>query len=60
MTEQGQQISDKVSYRDSRRAAFRILQPGRTHAVRRFLSFVIVGALVLLVWNTLTASFPPE
>jgi hypothetical protein len=60
MTEKDDRISDKVSYRDSRRAAFRILQPGKTHAVRRFLSFVIVGALVLFVWNTLTASFPPE
>ena len=26
---------DKVSYRDSRRAAFRILRPGRRHALRR-------------------------
>ena len=59
MTENKTSISDKVSYRDSRRAAFRILQPGRTHGLRRFLSFIVVAALVLYAWNTLTQSFPP-
>jgi len=53
-------VSDKVSYRDSRRAAFRILQPGKTHALRRFISFVVVAGLALYVWNSLTGSFPPE
>ena len=60
MAENKQLLSDKIAYRDSRRAAARILQPGRTHALRRFLSFVAVAALALYVWNTLTASFPPE
>jgi sodium-dependent dicarboxylate transporter 2/3/5 len=60
MTDNKPSISDKVSYRDSRRAAFRILQPGRTHALRRFLSFVVVAALALYVWISLTHSFPAE
>jgi sodium-dependent dicarboxylate transporter 2/3/5 len=60
MTDKKQSLSDTVSYRDSRRAAFRILQPGRTHALRRLVSFVLVAALVLYVWNFLTGSFPPE
>jgi sodium-dependent dicarboxylate transporter 2/3/5 len=53
-------ISNKVSYRDSRRAAARILQPGKRHAFRRFVSFVLVAGLALFVWNTLTGTFPPE
>jgi len=60
VTDKFDSVSDKVSYRDSRRAAARILRPGVTHALRRFLSFVVVVALVLYVWNTLTGSFPPE
>jgi len=58
MTENSNSISDKVSYRDSRRAAFRILRPGKTHALRRFLSFIAVAALVLYVWRTLTGQYP--
>jgi hypothetical protein len=53
-------VQDKVSYRDSRRAAFRVLEPGRTHALRRFLSFVVVGLAVWFVWNLLSGIFPPE
>jgi sodium-dependent dicarboxylate transporter 2/3/5 len=53
-------VSDKVSYRDSRRAAARILSPGKKHALRRLVSFVLVSALVWYVWNTLTGSLPPE
>lgn len=60
MSENSKSISDKVSYRDSRRAAARILWPGKKHGLRRFVSFLLVGALVLYVWNTLTGSFPPE
>lgn len=60
MSENSKSISDKVSYRDSRRAAARILWPGKKHGLRRFMSFLLVGALVLYVWNTLTGSFPPE
>jgi sodium-dependent dicarboxylate transporter 2/3/5 len=53
-------ISDKVSYRDSRRAAFRVLQPGRTHGLRRLLTFVVVAAAVWWVWQLLSGVFPPE
>jgi len=53
-------ISDKVAYRDSRRAAYRILQPGIRHALRRFLLFIVVLAAAVWVWNTLTVSLPPE
>ena len=60
MTEDRPSLSDKIAYRDSRRAAARILQPGRKHALRRFLSFVVVAALVWYVWTTLTSTFPPE
>ena len=60
MTDKSNSVSDKVSYRDSRRAAARVLRPGKTYALRRFLSFVVVVALVLYVWNTLTGTFPPE
>ena len=58
--QQDDQVSEKIGYRDSRRAAFRILQPGKTHALRRFLLFVVVTAAVLAIWNTLTATLPPE
>ena len=60
MSEKNQSISDKVSYRDSRRAAFRILQPARTHALRRVLTFLAVAAVVWYVWNALSGVFPPE
>ena len=60
MSDKKQTLSDKVSYRDSRRAAFRILRPGQTYALRRFLSFVFVAALVWLVWNSLAGILPPE
>jgi len=60
MTDKSNSVSDKVSYRDSRRAAARILTPGKKHALRRFLSFILVAALALYVWNTLTGTFPPE
>jgi sodium-dependent dicarboxylate transporter 2/3/5 len=53
-------VSDKVSYRDSRRAAFRVLQPGRTHGLRRLLTFVVVAAAVWWVWQLLSGVFPPE
>ena len=60
MKDKSNSVQDKVSYRDSRRAAFRVLQPGRTHALRRFLSFVVVGLAVWFVWNLLSGIFPPE
>ena len=60
MTKEQDELTDKVSYRDSRRAAFRILQPGKTHALRRFLLFLLVAGITFFIWNTLTHSFPPE
>jgi sodium-dependent dicarboxylate transporter 2/3/5 len=52
--------SDKLAYRDSRRAAFRILRPGRKHGLRRLLSFLLVAALAWYAWTALTQDFPPE
>jgi len=53
-------LKNKISYRDSRRAAFRVLHPGRTHALRRFLSFIAVIAAAWFVGNLLSDIFPPE
>ena len=52
--------SDKIGFRDSRRAAFRILQPGKRHALRRFLLFVAVTVAAVAIWNTVTESLTPE
>jgi sodium-dependent dicarboxylate transporter 2/3/5 len=60
MTEQDKSLSTKIGYRDSRRAAFRILQPGKRHALRRFLLFILVTSAAVAIWNTLTVSLPPE
>jgi sodium-dependent dicarboxylate transporter 2/3/5 len=60
MNDKTQTVSDKVAYRDSRRAAARILTPGKKHALRRTVSFLLVAAVALFAWNTLTGSFPPE
>ena len=60
MSEKRNSVSDKVSYRDSRRAAFRVLHPGRTHGLRRLLTFVVVAAAVWWVWHLLSGVFPPE
>ena len=60
MSDKRNSVSDKVSYRDSRRAAFRVLQPGRTHGLRRLLTFLLVAAAVWWVWQSLSGVFPPE
>lgn len=60
MSEERRSVSQKVSYRDSRRAAFRVLHPGQTHGVRRLLTFIVVGVAVWWLWNALSAVFPPE
>lgn len=60
MSKEENNISDKVAYRDSRRAAYRILRPGVRHALRRFLLFILVTAAAVAIWNTLTVSLPPE
>ena len=54
------QVIDKIAYRDSRRAAFRILEPGVRHALRRFLLFIAVSIVALVLWKTFTVSLPPE
>ena len=51
---------NKIGYRDSRRAAFRILEPGKRHALRRFLLFVLVTAAAVAIWNMVTVEMPPE
>ena len=53
MSEKSKSLKEKVSYRDSRRAAFRVLQPGITHGPRRFLTFIAVAAAVWFSWNFL-------
>jgi len=60
VTDKFNSVRDSVSYRDSRRAAVSILRPGSKHVLLRALSFVLVLALALYIWNTLTDSFPPE
>ena len=60
MSDKQNSVSDKVSYRDSRRAALRVLHPGRTHGLRRLLTFVVVAAAVWWVWQLLSGVFPPE
>jgi sodium-dependent dicarboxylate transporter 2/3/5 len=59
-SDKGEDVSDKIGYRDSRRAAFRILQPGKKHALRRFLLFIAVTAAAVLIWNEVTETLPPE
>ena len=59
-TDNGNNLSDKIGYRDSRRAASRILQPGKRYALRRFLLFIAVTIAAIGIWNTLTHSLPPE
>jgi sodium-dependent dicarboxylate transporter 2/3/5 len=60
VTDRDNKLSDKIGYRDSRRAAFRILQPGKRHALRRFLLFVAVTVAAIGIWNTVTHTLPPE
>lgn len=60
MSDRNQSVSDKVSYRDSRRAAFRVLRPGQTHGLRRLLTFALVAGAVWIAWRMLDGVFPPE
>ena len=60
MSKEGKNLSIKIGYRDSRRAASRILHPGRRFALRRFLLFIAVTIAVVALWNTVTVSLPPE
>jgi hypothetical protein len=53
-------LTVKIGYRDSRRAASRILQPGKRFALRRFLLFIAVTVAAVGIWNTLTHTLPPE
>jgi sodium-dependent dicarboxylate transporter 2/3/5 len=60
LVDKDDQVIDKIAYRDSRRAAFRILEPGVRHVLRRFLLFIAVSVVALVLWKTFTASLPPE
>ena len=59
MSREQHSASDKLTYRDSRRAAFRILRPGRRHALRRVLTFLAVALAVWTVWRLTAGVFPP-
>lgn len=52
--------ADEVSHRDSRRAALSIMRRDKAHALRRFLSFVLVAAVAWAMWSMTTADMPPE
>ncbi|MDH4018966.1 MAG: DASS family sodium-coupled anion symporter [Xanthomonadales bacterium] len=60
MSEKERNLSIKIGYRDSRRAASRILNPGKRFALRRVLLFVAVTLAAVAIWNTVTVSLPPE
>ena len=60
MSKKERNLSIKIGYRDSRRAAARILQPGKRFALRRALLFVAVTLAAVAIWNTITVSLPPE
>ena len=60
MSKKERNLSIKIGYRDSRRAAARILQPGKRFALRRALLFVAVTLAAVAIWNTVTVSLPPE
>ena len=60
MSKEDKQLSEKIGYRDSRRAASRILHPGKRYALRRFLLFIAVTLVAAAVWNTVTETLPPE
>lgn len=53
-------LTEPLAERDSRAAALRILQPGRTRVAAKALTLVVVAALVFFVWNALTGKFPSE
>ena len=50
----------EVAYRDSRRAALRIMRHDNAHALRRLLSFILVVGLAWAIWSVTTAGMPPE
>ena len=60
MSKKDRNLSIKIGYRDSRRAASRILHPGERFALRRALLFVAVTLVAVAIWNTVTVSLPPE
>jgi sodium-dependent dicarboxylate transporter 2/3/5 len=60
VSKEGKKLSIKIGYRDSRRAAARILHPGKRFALRRVLLFVAVTLAAVAIWHTVTASLPPE
>ena len=60
MSKEGKNLSVKIGYRDSRRAASRILHPGKRFALRRALLFIAVTLAAIAIWKTLTLNLPPE
>ncbi|MEL7450275.1 MAG: DASS family sodium-coupled anion symporter [Pseudomonadota bacterium] len=59
MSEESGDKLQHIEYRDSRRAAWRVLYPGRTHGARRFVLSLLVAAGTWWLWTTVTASLPP-
>ncbi len=49
-----------VTYRDTRRAARRLLSPRRGRMLRRVLLLVLVTALSIWAWGELTADLAPD
>jgi len=58
--ERARERDTKVEYRDSRRAAYRILRVGEKHGLRRLLAFVAVTVLAVWGWNSLTVGLPAD
>ncbi|MEJ2534199.1 MAG: DASS family sodium-coupled anion symporter [Gammaproteobacteria bacterium] len=56
----GRDPDNRVEYRDSRRAAYRILRAGEKHGLRRLLAFITVTLLAMWAWNTVTVDLPPD
>ena len=55
------QLLEHVTWRDSRRAARRVLRPGQRRPILvKLLSFLAVGAVSLATWNALTGELPAE
>lgn len=52
--------SSHVEFRDSRRAANRILRAGERKGLRRFIAFIFVGTAAIWTWRQLTAGLDAD
>lgn len=60
ITRQFSRLAKQLGHRDTRRAAFRILQPVKNHSFRRLLLFLGVAIMAWYTWNALTGGMPAE